>query len=81
MKFKEARDRVVRDYGAVEGGKQTLERAAEYVAGMLSEPFVLAREFAAPRAVVWRCWLTSMTISACCRRSCAKSWAWVARSI
>jgi len=29
---KEARDRVVREYGAIEGGKQTLERAAEYVA-------------------------------------------------
>jgi uncharacterized protein YndB with AHSA1/START domain len=31
---KEARDRVVREYGAIEGGKQTLERAAEYVTSM-----------------------------------------------
>jgi uncharacterized protein YndB with AHSA1/START domain len=53
---KDARDRVVRDYGAVEGGKQTLERAAEYLAGLLSEPFVIAREFAAQRELVWRLW-------------------------
>lgn len=53
---KEARDRVVRDYGAVEGGKQTLERAAEYVSAMLTKPFVLSREFAAPRDLVWTAW-------------------------
>lgn len=53
---KEARDRVVRDYGAIEGGKQTLERAAEYVSGMRAEPFIVAREFDAPRDLVWRAW-------------------------
>lgn len=53
---KEARDRVIRDYGAVEGGKQTLERAAEYVAVMLTKPFVISREFAAPRDLVWQVW-------------------------
>jgi uncharacterized protein YndB with AHSA1/START domain len=53
---KEARDRVVRDFGAIEGGKQTLERAAEYVAGLLNQPFVITREFAAPRDLVWRVW-------------------------
>jgi uncharacterized protein YndB with AHSA1/START domain len=53
---KEARDRVVRDFGAVEGGKQTLERAAEYTAGMVTEPFVISREFAAPLELVWRVW-------------------------
>lgn len=53
---KEARDRVVRDYGAVEGGKQTLERAAEYTAGLFTKPFVISREFAAPRDLVWRAW-------------------------
>lgn len=52
----EARDRVVRDYGAIEGGKQTLERAAEYTAGLVTAPFVIAREFAAPRDLVWRVW-------------------------
>lgn len=53
---KEARDRVVRDYGAVEGGKQTFERAAEYTAGLFTKPFVISREFAAPRDLVWRAW-------------------------
>ncbi|RXK56902.1 SRPBCC domain-containing protein [Oleiharenicola lentus] len=53
---KEARDRVVRDFGAVEGGKQTLERAAEYTAGLQTKPFVISREFAAPRDLVWRVW-------------------------
>lgn len=53
---KEARDRVVRDYGALEGGKQTLERAAEYVSALLTRPFVITREFAAPRDLVWQVW-------------------------
>lgn len=53
---KEARDRVVRDFGAIEGGKQTLERAAEYTAGLLTKPFVISREFAAPRDLVWQAW-------------------------
>lgn len=52
----EARDFVVREFGAIEGGKQTLERAAEYVAGLQSKPFVLSREFAAPRDLVWQAW-------------------------
>jgi len=30
----EARDRVVREYGAIEGGNQTLERLSEYLAAM-----------------------------------------------
>jgi uncharacterized protein YndB with AHSA1/START domain len=53
---KDARDRVVRDFGAIEGGKQTLERAAEYTAGLLTKPFVISREFAAPRDLVWQAW-------------------------
>jgi uncharacterized protein YndB with AHSA1/START domain len=53
---KEARDRVVRDFGAIEGGKQTLERAAEYTAGLLTKPFAITRELAAPRDLVWRVW-------------------------
>jgi len=53
---KEARDRVVRDFGAIEGGKQTLERAAEYTSAMLTKPFVISREFAAPRDLVWQAW-------------------------
>ena len=52
----EARDFVAREFGAVEGGKQTLERAAEYVAGRMTKPFVIFREFAAPRDLVWKAW-------------------------
>jgi len=52
----EARDFVVREFGAIEGGKQTLERASEYVAGMMSKPFVISHEFNAPREVVWQAW-------------------------
>lgn len=52
----EARDLVVREYGAIEGGRQTLERASEHVAAMQSEPFVLTREFDAPLDLVWRAW-------------------------
>ena len=51
-----ARDFVVKEFGAIEGGQQTLERASEYVAGMQARPFVLVREFAAPRDLVWRAW-------------------------
>lgn len=52
----EARDFVVKEFGAIEGGKQTLERAAEYLAGMVSKPFVITREFNAPRDLVWKAW-------------------------
>ena len=51
-----ARDHVVREFGAIEGGRQTLERLGEQVAAMQSKPFVIAREFAAPRALVWKVW-------------------------
>jgi len=52
----ETRDFVVKEFGAIEGGKQTLERASEYLAGMVARPFVISREFAAPRALVWQAW-------------------------
>lgn len=57
----DARDRVVREYGAIEGGKQTLarlaERAAALAAGTVAaRPFTLHRVFAAPRALVWEVW-------------------------
>ncbi len=52
----EARDFVVKEFGAVEGGKQTLERASEYVASMQSTPFTIVREFNAPRDLMWRVW-------------------------
>lgn len=34
----EARDLVVREYGAIEGGKQTLQRLANYLPGVLCQP-------------------------------------------
>jgi uncharacterized protein YndB with AHSA1/START domain len=52
----EARDFVVKEFGAIEGGKQTLERASEYVASMQSRPFVITREFNAPRDLMWKAW-------------------------
>lgn len=53
---KEARDRVVRDFGAIQGGKQTLERLAEHLPFMRSQPFIISREFKAPRELLWRVW-------------------------
>jgi len=50
----EARDRVVKQYNAIEGGKQTLGRLEEY----LNQPreFVITRTFDAPRELVWKAW-------------------------
>lgn len=50
------RDHVVREFGAIEGGKQTLERLGEHLARQQSRPFVISREFAAPRDLVWTLW-------------------------
>lgn len=52
---------VVREYGALEGGKQTLERLAGHlrdaaVASPTDRPFVMTRVFRAPRALVWDAW-------------------------
>jgi uncharacterized protein YndB with AHSA1/START domain len=51
------RDRVVKEYGALEGGKQTLERLDEHLAGAglgTSRAFVISRVFDAPRDLVWK---------------------------
>ncbi|MGH7997728.1 MAG: SRPBCC domain-containing protein [Opitutaceae bacterium] len=52
------RDQVVRDFGAIEGGKQTLDRLAEYLPniGAARDEFVISRVFAAPRELVWNVW-------------------------
>ena len=50
------RDRVVKEFGAIEGGKQTLERLGEHLAEALCKLFVISREFAAPRDLVWKAW-------------------------
>jgi uncharacterized protein YndB with AHSA1/START domain len=49
----EERDKVVKEYGAVEGGQQTLRRLAEYVVIMKNEPFVIERVYNAPAKKVW----------------------------
>jgi len=46
-----ARDRVVKEYGAIEGGKQTLARLGELLA---KTPVVIERTFNAPIETVWQ---------------------------
>jgi uncharacterized protein YndB with AHSA1/START domain len=50
------RDFVVKEFGAIEGGKQTLERLGEFLAKTIIKPFVISREFNAPRELVWKAW-------------------------
>ncbi len=52
----EMRTQVVREFGAIEGGKQTLARLAEHLPAMQSRPFETVREFNAPRDLVWAAW-------------------------
>ena len=50
----EERDRVVKEYGAQEGGKQTLRRLSEYLGKMEQAPFTIERTFNAPAAKIWK---------------------------
>lgn len=52
------RDRVVRDYGALDGASQTLERLAAYLPeiGNGKASVAITRIFNAPREVVWKAW-------------------------
>ena len=50
------RDFVVKEFGAIEGGKQTLERLGEFLAGTMAKPFIMSREFNAPLELVWKAW-------------------------
>jgi uncharacterized protein YndB with AHSA1/START domain len=50
------RDQVVKEFRAVEGGQQTLERLGEFLAKTAVKPFVISREFSAPRELVWKAW-------------------------
>jgi uncharacterized protein YndB with AHSA1/START domain len=52
----EARDFVTKEFGAIEGGKQTLERLGEHLATTSSEPFIISREFNASLDVMWKAW-------------------------
>ena len=54
----EERNTVVEKYGAVEGGKQTLERLGEHLATLApaGQQVVFTRVFDAPRELVFRAW-------------------------
>jgi len=56
----EARDTVVKVYGAIKGGQETLGRLAKHLRNQppaaQAEAFVLTRVFDAPRALVWKAW-------------------------
>jgi len=47
----EERERVVKEYGAIEGGKQTLERLSEHLE---AGPVIVERTFDAPLEMVWK---------------------------
>jgi uncharacterized protein YndB with AHSA1/START domain len=61
-----AREFVLREYNALEGGKQNVERLSEYLrkmAGILisgvvptDRPFVITRIYQAPRDLLWQMW-------------------------
>ncbi len=48
------RDRVDSQYGAAEGGKQTLARLDAFVAAMGEQAFVISRSFDAPVVLLWK---------------------------
>lgn len=50
----EFRDTAVKQYGAIEGGKQTIGKLAAHLAG----DFMISRLLDAPREKVWRAWTT-----------------------
>ena len=54
----EARAQVVRDHGAIEGGKQTFDRLGQKLAEMSAREgeLVIARTFNAPRDLVFKAW-------------------------
>jgi uncharacterized protein YndB with AHSA1/START domain len=53
----EAFQHVVKTYGAVEGGKQTVGRLAEQVEKSFLNEFVITRTFNAPRELVFKSWV------------------------
>jgi len=57
----EARDKVIREFGAVEGGKSHLESLSEFLAHLAAtdRDFVLTRTFDAPRERVFEAWTNS----------------------
>lgn len=59
------RDTVIKTYGAIEGGKQTLARLAGYLPKMdvRKADLVITRIFDAPRALVWKAWIDPKQIA------------------
>jgi uncharacterized protein YndB with AHSA1/START domain len=57
MQFESAelRDKVAKEFGAVEGLNQTLDRLGEKLATIADE-FVISRTFDAPRDLMWKVW-------------------------
>ena len=54
----ELRDKVAKEFGAVEGLQQTLGRLEEELSKM-SDEFVISRTFDAPRDLMWKAWTES----------------------
>lgn len=52
----EERDFVVREFGASEGGRQTLMRLSERLSEAQCPAFTIFRSFNAPRELVWKAW-------------------------
>jgi len=52
------RERIVEEFGAIEGGKQTLERLGEHLQqrAATGQEFVISRVCDAPRETVWKAW-------------------------
>lgn len=48
--------KVIKEYNAVEGGKQTLARLKDYLKDAGANTVVITRLFDAPRAAVWKAW-------------------------
>ncbi len=49
-------ERVVKEFGAIEGARHTLERLEESLALETPEGVTITRKFDAPRELVWRAW-------------------------
>ncbi len=52
----EERDFVVREFGAIEGGRQTLMRLSERLSEAQCPAFTIVRSFNATRDLVWKAW-------------------------
>jgi len=63
FKTKAHRDYVVEKHGAAEGMQQTLSRLTEYLSTMSGEELLIAREFDAPRAAVWKAWTDAAALA------------------